>query len=68
MQGQRNTVDACLMDKVGQLSARNMKLTKLDLDLKRQFSSSLSLDNVRNKSHIFSCCEYELCHEFIKIC
>ena len=68
MQGQRSNVDACLMDKVGQLSARNMKLTKLDLDLKRQFSSSLSLDNVRNKSHIFSCCEYELCHEFIKIC
>ena len=53
MQGQRSNIDACLMNKVGQLSARNMKLTKLDLDLKRQFSSSLSLDNVRNKSHIF---------------
>ena len=26
------------------------------------------MDNVRNKSHVFCCCEYELCHEFIKNC
>ena len=32
MQGQRTNVDACLMDKVGQLHARSMKLLKLDLD------------------------------------
>ena len=53
MHGQRNNVDAYLMDKVGQLYARSMKLAKLDLDLTRQFSSSLSLDNVRDKSHFF---------------
>ena len=56
------------MDKVSQLHTRSIKLAKLDLDLTNQFSSSLSLDNVRNKYHVFSCCEYELCHEFIKIC
>ena len=53
MHGQRNNVDACLMNKVGQLHARSMKLTKLDLDLTRRFSSSLSLDNVRDRCHIF---------------
>ena len=68
MHEQRNNIDTCLMDKVSKLYARSMKLAKLDLDITRQFSSSLSLDNVRDKYHIFSCCEYELCHEFIKIC
>ena len=53
MHGQMNNVDACLMDKVGQLHARSMKLAKLDLDLTIQFSSSLSLDNVRDKSYFF---------------
>ena len=53
MQGQRSNVDACLMDKVGQLHARTMKLANLDLDVKNQFSSNLSLDNVRNKSYFF---------------
>ena len=68
MQGQSSNVDTCLMDKVGQLYTRSMKLAKLDLDLKNQISFSLSFDSVRNKSHVFSCCEYEFCHEFIKIC
>ena len=68
IQEQMINVEACIMDKVGQLHVQSMQLAKLDLDLKNQFSSSLSLDNVRNKSHVFSCCEYELCHKFIKIC
>ena len=53
MHGQRNNVETCLIDKVGQLHARSMKLAKLDLDITRQFLSSLSLDNVRDKSHLF---------------
>ena len=52
MQGQRSNIDICLMNKVGQLYTRSMKLLKLYFDLKNPFSTSLSLDNVRNKSHI----------------
>ena len=65
---QRKNVDACLMDTTTQLNARSMKLLKLDIALKDGFDTSLSLDNIDSKSHYFSCCEYELCHEFIKIC
>ena len=58
MQGQRINVDTYLMDKIGQLLARSMELLRLDLHLKNYFSTSLSLDNIRNKSHVFPCFEY----------
>ena len=61
-------VDACLMDTTIQLNTRTMKLLKLYLTLKHGFATSLSLDNINSNSHYLSCCEYELCHEFIKVC
>ena len=61
-------MDACLMDTATQLNARSMKLLKLDIALKDGVDTSLSLDNIDSKSHYCSCCEYELCHEFIEIC
>jgi len=66
----RSNVDNFFAEKESQLSARRMKLVKLNNELIVSFASGniAAFCDSTIWSEIVHCCLFELCHEFISIC